>query len=94
MRKTLILATSIGFLFPQNSLQASGLGCYQIQNAIQSNGTLILRYSSRKGGPVDRYDRFVANLDECPLSFNTLKARRIPTQDGRACPVHICWTHE
>ncbi|MAS15573.1 MAG: hypothetical protein CMH69_20055 [Nitratireductor sp.] len=94
MQKLLVTIVGMVLLFPNNSTWAAGLTCQQIQASIKKHGSVILRYPSRNGGPIQRYDRFVANLEECPTAFNTLRVRHIPAFDTDACPVHICWTED
>lgn len=94
MHKSLVIIVCMALLSPNNSAWAAGQSCQQIQAAIREHGSIILRYPSGNGGSIQRYDRFVANLNECPAAFNTLKIRRVPTLNTDACPLHICWNND
>ncbi|WP_295808421.1 hypothetical protein [uncultured Nitratireductor sp.] len=93
-RKSSVIVVSCILLAPNNSAQAAELSCRQIQDAVRENGSIILRYPSPSGRNIERYDRFVASLDEYSAAFNTLKTRWVPSLDTEACPVHICWNND
>ncbi|PHP64594.1 hypothetical protein CSC94_23560 [Zhengella mangrovi] len=92
--KRLVCALTAGLfaLGPAHAISRyniNNMTCDRVQDIIESEGEVILRYKSRSGSGMTLYDRFVVDDDQCddPLVG---KIVGIPTADTRSCEVMVC----
>lgn len=69
-----------------NSLQMT---CDRVQEAIQTEGAVILRYVSRRTPGLPLYDRYVLHDGYCGYG-EYAKWVSVPTRDTPSCPVYKC----
>jgi len=67
----------------------SNMSCAKVQGLIQSQGAVILRYSSARVPGLPLYDRYVRNSSYCDPSQYATRAG-VPTVDTDYCPVARC----
>jgi hypothetical protein len=69
-------------------VDARKLDCKSLQQAIQKNGSAIVHYN-KPGASMPLYARYVANTRQCQSGSSAVFAR-VPTADGKSCPVKKC----
>ena len=69
--------------------QTMRMTCDQVHAALQSDGAAILRWQSKGGSNLPRYDRYVVDSGFCNVDEFTRYAG-VPTKDNPACGVYKC----
>jgi hypothetical protein len=74
---------------------STSMTCATVQDVIDREGAVILRYSPRSGASdVALYDRYVRDAAQCSVGTEPRRVS-VPTRDGQ-CPVLFCrqsWGH-
>jgi hypothetical protein len=71
-----------------SSYDSPKMACGEVQQKIQSEGAVLLRYPARDGRAT-LYDRYVSDSLKCPVT-NYAAPSSVPTSDNAHCPVRNC----
>jgi hypothetical protein len=84
----LLLAACVAPALADPAVDARKLDCKSVQQAVQKNGSAIIHYS-KPGAKMPLYARYVASTRQCEAGSIAVFAR-VPTADGKSCPVKKC----
>lgn len=91
--RILIIAVSLASVAaPASALsryQSPRMTCAHIQERVQAEGAIILRYPSPSDPSQTRYDRYVRNSQFCGPD-EELSSTFIPASDTKSCKVQVC----
>ena len=68
---------------------STSMTCAAIQNAIDREGAVILRYRSKRNPSLQLYGRYVSDFRFCQVE-ETSQTAWVPARDTASCPVLEC----
>ncbi|HEY5817308.1 MAG TPA: hypothetical protein VIU14_02755 [Mesorhizobium sp.] len=86
---TLLLALAGSQAHAIERYQTMRMTCGEVQSVLQNEGAAILRWQSRNGSNLPRYDRYVVDSRFCNFDEFT-RYEGVPTRDNPACGVYKC----